>query len=294
MPKRKKKNKKEQSESKALWRMTTLFIVFGAVIFGLFWWARTDAQSESAKKFRELLGIVLIDAPEPEPEPIAPVYQPEPEPAPEPEPKPEPVIAVEPPEPKALSWSHFRSQSQMWPTTLEIAVDKEVSLTYRGKVYGEVAFSSGQILNVIEFSQNGFVHGRINGNEMEVHVSATNFSAWFEETHSEDYEMTIPDKEIIKPAKDYEQELITNLRIWSMQNYNTPLIEINQDNLVLRLKPRRSEANPDYSPEAHSIARTYLRIQAELGGTDTYVSCEILDSKTGAVIGSKGIFIPRF
>lgn len=288
MSKSKIQDKKQQAESKALRRTTTLFIVFGGVIFAVFWWARNDDKSEVAAQIRELLGIQLVlkQAPEPASAPPAPVY--EPEPAPEPE----PIVFEEPaePEPQALDWADFVADQSIWPRQLEIVIDPVITLRYRGKSFGEMGFEAGQILTVINFSKDGLAFGRTNGNEIEIHVSATNFSGWFEKTHGESYEITLPERVTRREVKDFEDELITNLRIWCLKNYSTPLIEINENSLVMRL---HAEGNSDYALEAQSVARAYLRIQAGLGGNDNYASCEIRDSKTGRVVGSKGIFIPR-
>lgn len=289
MPKKKIPGKKNnQAKSAAAWKLTTLFIVFGGMAFGILWWARTDADSEAARKIRELTGIVLVGQPAPEPEPVK-VAEPEPV---------EIVEAPEPPkpqEPTELDWSAFRSQSEMWPDWLKVMVDKEITLTYRGKSFGEVTFSEGQLLNVKGFSGNGLVAGRTGGSEMEVHISATNFSDWFEEEHGDQHFMNYPEKQSIEPAADFEDELITELRIWSMQNYNTPLIEIGENNLVLRIhKDTERDNDANYAPEAMGVARAYLRIQGELGGTDNYASCEIRDTATGELLGANGIFVPRF
>jgi len=297
MPKKANKISEDKAETKALWKTTTLFIVFGSLIFAIFWWARNDNQSEVAAKLRYLLGIELVEksAPEPIPVPVPPVI----EPAPEPEP-PEPLVfeepePPEPPEPEALEWTEFKNRSSLWPRTLNITIDQEVTLTYHGNTYGEVAFKPGQALAVIGFSEDGYVFGRVGGNEMEVHVSATNFESWFENEHGENFVVSPPEKEIIRPASDFEDELITELRIWCLKNYKTPLIEINENNLVLRWHPRsRDEADANYSMEALSVARAYLRIQAKLGGSDNYASCEIRDPDSGQLMGSNGIFIPRF
>ena len=295
MPKAPNQDKKKKAESKALWTTTVVFIVIGSLLFVVFTWARTDGHSELAKKIRELTGIVLIteQAPAPEPTPVVvetPVVE-------EPEPEPAPIEPVdpEPQEPEELDWSEFRNKKSLWPDTLKISVDREVALNYRGNTYGEVVFNSGQLLNVSDISKDGFVSGRTSGIEMEVHVSATNFDSWFEKQHSEDYEITVPEKETAEPSDDYEDELITQLRIWCLQNYNTPLVQIKKDNIVMRLHAEADrDTNSNYAMEAMTVARAYLRIQAKLGGHDNYASCEIRDPDTDELLGSKGIFIPRF
>jgi hypothetical protein len=282
---------KDKAKMKAAWKTTTLFVVFGSVIFAIFWWARHDDESDVAWKIRNLLGIELLEKPAPAPAP--PVIEPEPQP----EPEPEPIVFEESaaPEPEELTWPDFRSRSELWPDTLKVMVDEEVTLTYRGNTYGEVSFTPGQALRVMGLSDSGYVLGRTGGTGMEVHVSETNFSSWFEENHGELFEITVPEKESIRQAEDYEEELITELRRWCLQNFNTPLIEINEDNLVLRWHSRsRGESQANYSLEALSVARAYLRIQTQLGGKDNYASCEIRDPDSGKLMGSNGIFIPRF
>ena len=130
---------------------------------------------------------------------------------------------------------------------------------------------------------------------MVVQLSATNFSKWFKDTHGEDYEITYPEVENNTRADDFEQELITRLRRWSLQMYKTPLIEVGENSLILRWHSRaREQAEVNYAQEAMNVARAYLRIQAELGGSDNYASCEIRDTDTGELLGSNGIFMPRF
>lgn len=299
-------NTNQKADAAAAWKLTTLFIVIGALIFGIFWFARTNNESATAYKLRQLLGIFLVNKSAPAPAPVVTTPEPASAPQPEtelnpelnPEPEPEPVIVEVEPEPvvlESMTWSNLKSNPVMWPDSLNINVDKEAELRYRGNIYGEVSFSSGQYLEVLEISAEGFIRGRINGTEMEVHATATNFRTWFEEKHGDRYEITIPKKEFLEKVEDYEEQLIADLRIWTMQNYGSPLIEIGEDNLILRLQGDTSDnTGIDFSPEAHSIARAYLRIQAELGGTDTYASCEIVDLRSGRSLGSKGIFIPRF
>lgn len=298
--------KNQKANAIAAWKLTTLFIIFGAFIFGIFWFARTNSQSVTAYKIRQLLGIYLATKPAPPPAPVVTVTEPQPaiepepaafDPVPEPEPEPEPVIVNVEPEPvvlESLTWSDYMRQPLMWPDSLEINVDKEAQLRFRGNVYGELSFRPGQLLEVFELSEGGFIRGRSNGTELEVHASATNFATWFEGKHGESHEITVPNKTIPEKVENYDEQLIANLRIWSMQNYGTPLIEIGENDLILRMPVKASESpNADMSSQAHSVARAYLRIQAELGGNDTYASCEIVDSRSGRSLGSKGIFIPR-
>lgn len=292
MPKSKAPANKKTQKSSAAWRIALIYVLLGTLAFALMWWARTNTTSKVAQSLRDLTGIVLWQEPaaNPAPEAIEPVIEPEPEA--------EPIEVVQeptpPPEPKHLNWNEFKNLSNLWPASLEITVDKTVALTYRGKIFGEVAFNTGQNLSVINFSDNGFVYGRINGNDMEVHLAATNFNAWFKQQHGELYTISYPEKNITQPKDGFEEELITRLRIWCMTNYNTPLIEILESKLVLRM-PSVSGQNTTsgYSLEALSVARAYLQIQDELGGNDTYASCEIRDSKTGALLGSNGLFIPK-
>lgn len=279
--------KKAKAAPKAAWRITAIYVMLGALIFGVFWWARNNTQSEVAQQIRDLLGIhpAKQAAPEPQPEPIvvndtpAPVVPQEPPP---------------PPEPEDITWQDFVANRSIWPSELKIEIDPVVTLRYQGRSFGEMGFESGQILNVINFTKEGLAYGRTYGNELEIHVSATNFEEWFEQNHAEDYNLDYPKRVKRGEAEDFDEELITNLRIWSIQNYNTPLIEVQEDKIVLRLhSDGRTKLSEGYSLEAQSVARAYLRIQAELGGDDNYASCEIRDIDSGKLIGSKGIFIPR-
>lgn len=134
---------------------------------------------------------------------------------------------------------------------------------------------------------------------MEVQLSATNFNAWFEDTHGDAHSVTYPKaspkaRENARPDS-FEQELITQLRRWALQTYQTPMIEIGENNLVLTWNSQAREDNAvNYKQEALNVAQAYLRIHAELGGSDNYASCEIRDSNTGALLGSMGFFMPRF
>jgi len=107
--------------------------------------------------------------------------------------------------------------------------------------------------------------------------------------------VTYPEAKKNPRAIDYEQQLITELRRWLLRAYHTPLIELGEDTLILQWPTRtRDLAEIDYAQEALNVARAYLRIQSELGGSDNYASCEIRDPNTNALLGSKGIFMPRF
>jgi len=195
-----------------------------------------------------------------------------------------------------MEWSDFLSKRNMWPRQLKIQIDPVVELVYRGQSFGEMSFETGQTLEVISLSKEGMAYGTTKGNEIEVHASETDFEQWFQNKHGEDYTISVPTRTRQRIVDDFEQELITNLRIWALRNYNTPLIEIGEDSLVLRLSSSAlGDAAPgtDLSLEALSVARAYLRIQGELGGKDNYASAEIRDSETGRLLGSKGIFIPR-
>ena len=293
MAKATKTDQQKQAEAKIRWITTLVYVALGSIIFGLLHWARTNEQSEPATKIREIANIELKPtevAPPPEPEPAEPVIEPVPEP--------EPVVVEEPepPEPESLAWDDFMDRSDLWPKTLEIVVDRKIDLIYQGKSYGEIEFSSGQKFEVGELSANGYLFGKTNGLETEIHASETNLLAWFDQEHGTEFELTYPDKLEIEKVDGFEQQLITEMRIWSMTNYNTPLIELGEEKLILRLKPvsKGGKSVQGYSLEALSVARAYLRIQASLGGDDVYASCEIRHSVTDELLGSEGMIIPRF
>jgi len=44
--------------------------------------------------------------------------------------------------------------------------------------------------------------------------------------------------------------------------------------------------------EAREIARTYLALQKELGGSDTYAACRIVHPRSGELMGAGSIFVP--
>lgn len=303
MTKSAKKGDPKKAKTKALWKTTSLFVVFGSLIFTMLWWARTDSESAVAWKIRNLLGIELATQTEPatEREAIQPMVERQPEAETETQTKTqtetqtEPLVTPEPVKAESLDWDEFINRPNIWPETLKIMVDQEVTLTYHGNTYGRVSFKKGQPLNVDGFSEEGYASGRSGGNEMEVHVSETNFNTWFQDQHGDQLELSIPEKQSSRQADDFEEELITELRLWALRNYNTPLIEINENNLVLYWRPRsRGTSESNYALEALSVARAYLRIQTKLGGKDNYATCEIRDPDTDKLIGSKGAFIPRF
>lgn len=295
MPKKPKNRTKKQAETRLMWLTTFILAVLASVIFLGLKWAQSEDESELAQTIRDVTGIQLLQEPAPPPEPAPNPFDSDIEPPPEVEPEPVVIEEPEPPEPETIAWDTFVNRSGMWPDNLKITVDQTVALTYRSRKYGEVSFQSGQILDVISFNENGYAYGKIGGTEMEVQLSATNFETWFEKEHGDLYHITYPEKKAPSRADDFDQKLITELRRWCLQNYKTPLIEIGENSLILRShSSARKELGMDYAQEALNVARAYLRIQAELGGRDNYASCEIRDSETGALLGSKGIFMPRF
>lgn len=280
-----------------------LLLLAGASSFLI--WARYDSSSEIAASVRQSIGMggvksppplssegsgFLLDLPTPEaPPPAAPItLQTE---LPE-------IAEVEPPALNQVSWSEFVRSPRLWPTRLEIVIDQEIPVRYREQNYGEMIFRPGQTMEVYEVTGDGRVLGSINQNEVFIPATATNLAAWFQATHGEFDELIMPEGPVTVVSGHSEgdaaadQDLLTQLRIWTLSNYDTHMIEITPDTLILRWTPRE-EAEIDFRLEAREVARKYLMLGAERGRTDNYANCEIRDRSTGELRGSNGIFIPK-
>lgn len=280
-----------------------LFLLLG--IGGLFIWIRYDSGSEIAKNLRASIGG--MDAPEVDPLPSPPPSStpgfefglPEPEmspPAQTIEPRAQ-LVEEAPRELNQITWESFTRTRRLWPARLDIVIDQAIPVRYREQNYGEMIFTPGQTLEVYEITTDGRVLGAINDNEVFIPAYATNLADWFVKTHGEFDELTMPEAvpPMVTGSADEaaaDEDFFTQFRLWVYSNYDTPMIEITPETLVLRWTPTE-EAEIDFRLEAREIARKYLLLGAEFGRIDNYANCEIRDRSTGELRGSNGIFIPK-
>jgi hypothetical protein len=278
-------------------------LLLGACAAGFFLWLRYDVSSEMAATVRNSIGMNVSEgppAPEAPPEPIFRMDLPTPEAPPPAEPitlHPE-LPEVEAPALNQVTWSDFTRSPRLWPSTLEITIDQAIPVRYREQNYGEMIFAPGQVIEVIEITGDGRVLGSINDNEVFIPASATNLASWFAGKHGEFDELIMHEgtAPVVSghPLGDdaADKDLLTQLRMWTLSNYDTHAIEITPDTLILRWTPRE-EAEIDFRLEAREVARKYLLLGAEMGRMDNYANCEIRDRSTGELRGSNGIFIPK-
>lgn len=292
--------KKKRSALKAF----VVFMVLIALFAGAFYWVQNDTEFEFTGKIREAVGM-RSNQPEPAPDPA-------PEPPAVEKPETSPLIAFpdadEVVEEKVTSnealftlnemtWAEFIERPSMWPDTLAITINQGIPVRYRENNYGEMIFSTGQEIDVFELSPDGRVLGSIGENVVFIPAYATNLNEWFLGIHGKYDKLIMPDtpeapKVSDKISDEDEQQLMTELRIWALTNYDTHQIEIGPDKLTLRWTPTE-EADIDFRLEAREIARKYLMLGASKGRNDNYASCEIVHASTGEFLGANGVFIPR-
>lgn len=276
-----------------------LILVLGALLLGLLAWVKQDSSSGLTATIRETIGLA---SPEPAPEPGTPepettgtdsliafpeageAIQESPEQVPDPFPM------------NQMELAGLAKRPSMWPESLAITIDQAIPVRYRDNNYGEMVFSTDQRIEVIELNRDGRILGSINDNLVSIPAAATNLEAWFVGMHGKYDELIMPEagaplETSPRLSDENEQQLLTELRLWTVSNYDTHRIEITPDKLVLHWTPSEDVAI-DFRLEAREVARKYLMLGAALGRRDNYASCEIRDEFTGEVLGSNGVFIP--
>ncbi|MEO0509146.1 MAG: hypothetical protein AAF065_04760 [Verrucomicrobiota bacterium] len=233
------------------------------------------------------------EEPTPETPPIAqqPVVVVEPvEPAPV---EPEPVEPTPIPE---LSWQEFSSLRELWPASVNIRENQIVELRFRQKSFGEISFMAGDTIQVSSISKDGFIIGQLNRSGIKVQSYVTNLQSWFDQNHGTEY--TLLPAESANFQTDTNTELqaldvdvLTDLRIWCAQNFDTPMIKILEDKVVLKWK-QKGLNGIELKQEANAIARAYLRFNKEHGGVDNFANSEIHDPQTGALLATGSAFHP--
>ena len=290
---------KHIEERKALFKAVGLFALLLGVCALVLFWAAHSRDSEVAQKIRKTIGIkepapLITEAPlGPEPAVVTP---------PEPEPQPEPISPPEPePEPiPTITFNELTKSRHLWPSSLELKTTKQVTIRYRDKNYGYMEFVENSNVQVQALKAPDEIYCSINGNFISLSTEETNFVEWFSNKYAERYILeAIPkgqaaSQPIENPLDSAEGEanFWSQIRIWCHQNYETVSLEIGEDNLIFRWLPKE-DAPIDFHMEAREIARKYLLLRADLGGTENYAACEIRHPTTNELLGASSIFIPR-
>ena len=285
--------------NRALAITSLLILLLIAVVTSIYLWAKNDTDSAYAKHLRDWIGIRATG--EEPAQTKTPVIEPVKAPEPVQDSPATDEIQAEVKPLNQLAWKDFVQRKKLWPETLEIVIDQVIPVRYRSRNYGEMIFVPGQKMDIIDITANGQIIGSINNNELSITIEATNLIEWFSQKHRSYDELLLPSAQdaSTQPSRvsqsndtDPQEVLIARMRVWSMTNYDTPLLDITEDGLVLRWLPKE-ETEIDFRLEAREIARNYLRISAELGNLCNYAVCEIRDPATGDLLGSNGIFIPK-
>lgn len=292
--------KKNRSGFKAF----TVFVVLIALLAGAFSQAQNEEKFEFAGKLRGAIGMPTIQTePELEPEPqhsatakpeiSSPITTPDADGAVEGQVASSEERFVL----KEMTWAEFIERPSMWPDSLSITTEQEIPVRYRGNNYGKMVFSPGQMIEVFELSQDGRMLGSIGENIVFIPAYATNLKEWFLGRHGKYEKLIMPETPEVprlanRLSDEDEQQLLTELRIWVLKNYDTHAIQIEEDKLTLQWTPIE-ETDIDFRLEAREIARRYLMLGAAKGRDDNYASCEIVHASTGEFLGANGIFIPR-
>ena len=233
-----------------------------------------------------------VQEPAPEPEIVA-LPEPEPEPEPiivEPEPEPEPVI----PDPVKIQFTDLTEKQDLWPEILELTDDIELEIVYNGEIFGQMTFTQGQSIQVSSLDAPASIVGKVGGQQLAVPVLKTNLGSWFESTHAANYILANLDSlsaatETIGNGTS-DEEFLEELERWCLLTYGDCRIEIGPDKLILHWKEQQGRVN--YAEEAAMLAHHYLKLQAERNQGDNYAHCEIVDLKTGKVLGFNVVFRP--
>lgn len=237
-----------------------------------------------------------VKTPEPEPEVVAlpePEPEPEPEPvviAPEPEPEPEPIA----PEPVTIQFAELIEKKPLWPETLELTSNIELEIIFNGESFGQMTFTEGQVIRVSSLEAPAHIIGKVGGQQLSIPVTNTNLSIWFETTHAADYILSGLDLlETESGSADNsttDEAFLETLERWCLVNFGDCRIEIAPDKLILHWKKQQGPVN--YAQEAALVAHQYLKMQAERNQGDNYAHCEIVELRTGKVLGFSAIFRP--
>lgn len=277
----------------AFLKLCLLLLVLGLSLFVFVLWAKDDTQTELAKDIRDIIGLahpqVPVVAAPPAPEPVVEVLLPEPEPAPEPV-KPERV---------ELSYREFVDTPGMWPRSLELMVETRVPIIFNGKNFGTMRFVPGQIIKVDSIQHNQEIIGSVEGNYLSIPAGKTSVLQAFHAKYGERYYIRLPGvvAQSGEPAaaadESFQVDLLYAMREWCHLNYGDSTFEVTDDTLVLHWLAK-GNASVDFRAEARAVARQYLKLLTERGGTDNYASCEIYHPKTGQLLGTGSFFAPAF
>ena len=201
-----------------------------------------------------------------------------------------------------LSLSELATKPSFWPHELKLIDSKQVEIKYNGNSYGHVEFTADSPIEVDSISPSGEVFGTVNSNYLSLSASETNLSEWFETAYGKIYSLQtnatatnpLEEPEAVKSLKTKEgqTEFWQDIKVWCYMNYESASISAEENSLVFKWLPKE-DAPIDFRMEAREIARFYLLKRAERGGHENYAACEIRHPRTGELLGSGSIFIPR-
>lgn len=289
------KKNKHVEERKALIKAVIFFLILVCGCALVLLWAAGSQESEVAEKIRKTVGIKA-------PAPVAPKEIPSTPGAGTSQSMSNTQLAA-PPEPTpipTITFLEITKSPRLWPKTVALKKSKQVSIRYQDNTYGHMEFTEDSEIEVIALKAPSNVYCSINGNFLSLSVNETKFVEWFTEKYADRYllEAIAPDALNAKEAttdlssSEGEKTYLNQMRLWCHQNYESISLEIGEDALIFKWLPKE-DAPIDFQLEAREIARKYLLLRAELGGTENYAACEIRHPVTNELLGAGSVFIPR-
>ena len=289
------KKNKHVEERKALIKAVIFFLILVGGCALVLLWASRSQDSEVAEKIRKTVGIKAPAPVSPEAEPsvsVASKSMSNTKPTAPSEPIPIPIPTI--------TFLEITRSPHLWPKTVALTKSKQVSIRYQDNNYGYMEFTKDSDIEVIALKAPSDVYCSINGNFLSLSVNETKFAEWFTEKYADRYvlEAIAPDALNANEATtdlstpEGEKTYLNQMRLWCHKNYESISLEIGEDALIFKWLPKE-DAPIDYQLEAREIARKYLLLRAELGGTENYAACEIRDPVTNELLGAGSVFIPR-
>jgi hypothetical protein len=287
-------HKPHMSYQKVIFIKLCLIALLCALFVGVFvLWAKSDGDSIFAKNVRALIGLTGPAIPEstiePAAAPVIEVALPKPL---EPEPvKPSKPLPVE------FNYKEFVDSPGMWPDVLELMFETSVPIIYNGKHLGQMRFVPGQVIKVDSIHHNQKIIGSVDGNYLSIPAAKTSLLQTFHDEYGEQYYMRLPEGFAESSNEDeeakFQVDLLYAMRKWCDLHYGNCSFEIADEALILRWLAQE-DAPVNFLVEGRAVARQYLKLVAERGGTDNYAACEIYHPRTGKLLGIGSFFTPSF
>jgi hypothetical protein len=282
----------------ALLKTLALLSIATCILIYVIWWIAQSDDSEFARKARDLIGIPQQSQEDQTGEPPTP---PDALTGPDPFDMPEETKADQAqPSVSKITFAELARNKRLWPDELRLKLNVEVSIRYNGNNYGYMKFPRGRTVQVVTIMQNGEVLCEMDGNFLNLSVYETDFYGWFKKVYGDFYELppvtvefeSLQQSRYSIGTKEGESAFWAEIREWCLKNYDSPLLNAEEDGLVFYWAPKE-KVPINFADEAREIARQYLLRRAKYGSRENFAPCEIKNPKTRETLGTSSLFIPR-